>query len=393
MKKFISDNVNKLTPSGIRKVMEKALEMERNGEKVYHFEVGRPDFDTPKYIKDACIKSIEEGNVFYTSNFGTDELRNAIADKLKKENNLDYDKSEILITAGLSEAVFDILLTILGDGDELLVPNPGWINYINVPVLFNAKPVPYDLLEKNDFQIDIDELEEKVSEKTKAIVLISPSNPTGGILTQQTLEKIAVFAKKHNIMVISDEIYERIIYDDAKHVSIGSLPGMKERTVTLNGFSKAYSMTGWRLGYIAAPSDFIKAFNKVHQHNTSCATSFVQKAGAVALTEEKNEVNDMVKEYKRRRDYLVQKVNSIDGLSVSNPKGAFYAFINISKLGITCEEFCNRLIDEAKVACVPGTVFGEGGRNFVRMSYANSYENIVKGLDEVEKLVEDILSK
>ncbi|CDZ74238.1 Aspartate aminotransferase [Peptoniphilus sp. ING2-D1G] len=391
MRNFISENVNSLAPSGIRQVMEKALEMERKGEKVYHFEVGRPDFDTPEYIKDACIKSIEEGNVFYTSNFGTDELRIAVSNKLKKENGLNYEKNEILITAGLSEAVFDILLTILGEGDELLVPDPGWINYINVPVLFKANPVPYNLLEKNDFQIDIDELEEKVSEKTKAIVIISPSNPTGGVLAAQTLEKIAEFAKKHDLMVISDEIYERIIYDDAKHLSIGSMPGMKERTITLNGFSKAYSMTGWRLGYIAAPEHFIKAFNKVHQHNTSCATSFVQKAGVVALTEEKEEVNDMVKEYKRRRDYLVEKVNFIEGLSVNSPKGAFYSFINISKLGITCEEFCNRLIDEAKVACVPGTVFGEGGRDFIRMSYANSYENIVKGLEEVEKLVKNIL--
>lgn len=393
MRDFICSKFNKVGPSGIRKINEKTLEMERAGKKIYHFEVGRPDFDTPKLIKDATIKSIENGDVFYTSNYGIMPLREAVAEKLRNENNLDYTAKEVLITAGATESIYDSYSLILEEGDEILLPNPCWPNYVNAAYIMGAVPVRYSLAEENDFQIDFDELEGLVTEKTKAIVIINPSNPIGSMFTLETLEKLANFAKKKDILVISDEIYEKIIYGNKKHISIASLDGMKERTITINGFSKTYSMTGFRLAYVAAPEEFIRVLNIIHQHNTSCATSFVQHGGITALKEGGDASEEMVKEYKRRRDYIVEKVNSIEGLSLNAPDGAFYAFINIKGLGVSSEEFCNYLLDEECVAIVPGTVFGSAGEGFVRFSYASSYEDIVEGLNRMEKACKHFLNK
>lgn len=393
MRDFICSKFNKVGPSGIRKINEKTLEMERAGKKIYHFEVGRPDFDTPKVIKDATIKSIENGDVFYTSNYGIMPLREAVAEKLRNENNLDYTAKEVLITAGASESIYDSYSLILEEGDEILLPNPCWPNYVNAAYIMRAVPVRYSLAEENNFQIDFDELEGLVTEKTKAIVIINPSNPIGSMFTLETLEKLADFAKKKDILVISDEIYEKIIYGNKKHISIASLDGMKERTITINGFSKTYSMTGFRLAYVAAPEEFIRVLNIIHQHNTSCATSFVQHGGITALKEGGDASEEMVKEYKRRRDYIVEKVNSIEGLSLNAPDGAFYAFINIKGLGVSSEEFCNYLLDEECVAIVPGTVFGSAGEGFVRFSYASSYEDIVEGLKRMEKACKHFLNK
>lgn len=388
MKELIAERMDRLAPSGIRKMNEKALAMERAGEPVLHFELGRPDFDTPEYIKRACIDSVNAGDVFYTSNYGTNELREAIAEKLRTQNGIDYKASEIIVSVGLTEAVFDVLISILNEGDEILVPNPVWMNYLNVPKFLGAVPVTYGLLEENDYQIDLEEIRSKITDKTKAIVLISPNNPTGGVLSRETLEELAKIAAEHDITVISDEVYERLLYDGEEHVSIASLPGMKERTVTLNGFSKAYSMTGWRLGYAAAPESLIAVLNKIHQHNTTCAAAFVQKAGAAALRNEKDEVNDMVCEYQKRRDYAVNAINQIEGLSCRCPKGAFYIFINIKKLGKSCEEVAEYLLQEAKIALVPGNVFGTEGEGYLRMSFANSYENIVEGCARMKKAIE-----
>lgn len=393
MRDFICSKFNKVGPSGIRKINEKTLEMERAGKKIYHFEVGRPDFDTPKLIKDATIKSIENGDVFYTSNYGIMPLREAVAEKLRNENNLDYTAKEVLITAGATESIYDSYSLILEEGDEILLPNPCWPNYVNAAHIMGAVPVRYSLAEENDFQIDFDELVGLVTEKTKAIVIINPSNPIGSMFTLETLEKLADFAKKKDILVISDEIYEKIIYGNKKHISIASLDGMKERTITINGFSKTYSMTGFRLAYVAAPEEFIRVLNIIHQHNTSCATSFVQYGGITALKEGGDASEEMVKEYKRRRDYIVEKVNSIEGLSLNAPDGAFYAFINIKGLGVSSEEFCNYLLDEECVAIVPGTVFGSAGEGFVRFSYASSYEDIVEGINRMEKACKHFLNK
>lgn len=383
----IAARMNRMAPSGIRKVNEKALAMERAGERVLHFEIGRPDFDTPEYIKRAAEQALADGKVHYTSNFGLMELRQAIADKLKRENNVDYTASEVLVTVGLSEAVFAVLATILEEGDEILVPDPVWLNYINVPNLLGAKAVTYGLTEETGFQMNLEEVKAKITPKTRAIVIITPNNPTGGVLSEDVLKELAEIAVSNDLMVISDEVYERLVYDGAKHISIASLPGMKERTFTMNGMSKAYAMDGWRLGYVAAPEEYILAMNKFHQHNTTCAPNFVQVAAIAALNEEGDEVKEMVKEYQRRRDYAVKAINEIPGLHCECPKGAFYIFINCKSLNIKSADLSAYLLEEAKIALVPGDVFGPGGEGYLRMSFANSYENVVEGCAQLKKAV------
>lgn len=389
----IAARMNRMAPSGIRKVNEKALAMERAGEKVLHFEIGRPDFDTPEYIKRAAEQALAEGKVHYTSNFGLMELRQAIADKLKRENNVDYTASEVLVTVGLSEAVFAVLATILEEGDEILVPDPVWLNYINVPNLLGAKAVTYGLTEETGFQMNLEEVKAKITSKTRAIVIITPNNPTGGVLSEDVLKELAEIAISNDLMVISDEVYERLVYDGAKHISIASLPGMKERTFTMNGMSKAYAMDGWRLGYVAAPEEYILAMNKFHQHNTTCAPNFVQVAAIAALNEEGDEVKEMVKEYQRRRDYAVKAINEIPGLHCECPKGAFYIFINCKSLNMKSADLSAYLLEEAKIALVPGDVFGPGGEGYLRMSFANSYDNIVEGCAQLKKAVEQLQQK
>ena len=386
----IAARMDRMAPSGIRKVNEKALAMERAGKTVLHFEIGRPDFDTPEYIKQAAIEALRQGDVFYTSNFGKMELRKAIAEKLKRENGLVYEADEILVTAGLSEAVFAVLAAILDEGDELLVPDPVWINYRNVPAFLNAVPVSYELKEENGYQLDLSEIRSKITDRTRAIVLVTPNNPTGGVLCRRVLNELAALAIEKDLLVISDEVYERLVYGGEEHVSIASLPGMKERTFTMNGLSKAYSMTGWRLGYVAAPKEYIPVLNKFHQHNTTCAISFGQTAAIAAFREEGGEVREMVKEYERRRDYAVKAINGIEGLSCLCPKGAFYIFINCKALGMPSEALANRLLDEANIALVPGSVFGPGGEGYLRMSFANSYENIVEGCRRLKDAVAKI---
>ncbi len=388
----IAARMNRMAPSGIRKVNEKALEMERAGERVLHFEIGRPDFDTPEYIKRAAERALAEGKVHYTSNFGLMELRQAIADKLKRENHVDYKASEVLVTVGLSEAVFAVLATILEEGDEILVPDPVWLNYINVPNLLGAKAVAYGLTEETGFQMDLEEVKAKITPKTRAIVIITPNNPTGGVLSEDVLRELSEIAVQNDLMVISDEVYERLVYDGAKHISIASLPGMKERTFTMNGMSKAYAMDGWRLGYVAAPEEYILAMNKFHQHNTTCAPSFVQAAAIAALNEEGDEVKEMVKEYQRRRDYAVKAINEIPGLHCECPKGAFYIFINCKSLKMKSSDLSAFLLEEAKIALVPGDVFGPGGEGYLRMSFANSYENVAAGCEQLRKAVEALNS-
>lgn len=375
----IASRMNRMAPSGIRKVNEKALAMEREGKTVIHFEIGRPDFDTPEYIKKAAVQALSEGKVHYTSNFGLMELRQAIADKLARENNIPYKATEVLVTVGLSEAVFAVLASILEEGDELLVPDPVWLNYINVPNLLGAKAVTYSLKEETGFQLDLDEIRAKITPKTRAVVIVTPNNPTGGVLSEEVLKELAEIVISNDLMVISDEVYERLIYDGAKHVSIASLPGMKERTFTMNGMSKAYAMDGWRLGYVAAPEEYIMAMNKFHQHNTTCAPNFVQVAAIAALTQEGDEVREMVREYQRRRDYAVKAINEIDGISCQCPKGAFYIFINCKSLGMKSADLSAYLLENAGIALVPGDVFGPGGEGYLRMSFANSYENVVEG--------------
>ncbi|HWP50499.1 MAG TPA: pyridoxal phosphate-dependent aminotransferase [Clostridia bacterium] len=382
-----ADRMDALPFSGIRVMMEKATLMQKQGADVIHMEIGRPDFDTPEVIKQAAYDSIKNGNVFYTSNYGTPELRRAIADKLARENGVDYTPEEILVTIGVGEGTYAAIAAFLDPGDEVLVPDPIWLNYIHVPNFFGAVPVSYSLREENIYQLNIGEIESLITDKTRMLVINTPGNPTGVVQSRQTLEKLADLAKKYDLIVVADEIYEKMVYGDAKHVSIASIPGMKERTITLNGFSKCYSMTGWRLGYAAAPTSFIKAMVRVHQYINTCAASFVQEAGITALEKAEPDVQRMVKEYERRRNYAVDAINAIDGLSCKMPDGAFYIFVNIKELGLTASETADYLLEEAKIATVPGSAFGPLGEGYIRISYACSYERIVEGIERMKQAV------
>ena len=373
--------------SGIRVMMERANRMQREGVDVIHMEIGRPDFDTPEVIKEALYESVRKGNVFYTSNYGTPELRKAICDKLLRDNGIEYKPEEILVTIGVGEGTYAAVASFLNEGDEVLVPDPVWLNYIHVPNFFGVKPVTYSLKEENDYQLDLREIEGLITDKTRMLVMNTPSNPTGAVQKRETLEKLAKIVEKHNLIVVSDEIYEKLVYGDAKHVSFASLPGMKERTITLNGFSKCYSMTGWRLGYAAAPVEFIQAMVRVHQYINTCASSFVQEAGVTALEKGEPDVQRMVAEYQRRRDCAVNAINSIDGLSCKMPEGAFYIFVNIKELGISSRDMADYLLDKAHIATVPGSAFGPGGEGYIRISYACSYERIVEAMERLKKAV------
>jgi aminotransferase len=375
--------------SGIRKMFEKAKALEREGKDVILMETGRPDFDTPAHIKEAAKKALDLGHVHYTSNFGIPELRSAITDKLQKENGLDYNPdTDIIVTAGASEAVLDAFLAFVNPGDEVLFPEPSWLNYAAAARLTGAVPVPIPMREKAAFQIDPAEVESLITPKTKAMVIVSPHNPTGTVQHPDVVKALAQIAVRHNLLVISDEIYERIIFGSARHVSIASFAGMKERTIVINGFSKAYSMTGWRLGYLAAPAPLVQAMNRVHQYNTACANSFAQEGATAALRGPQDCVLQMVAEFSRRRDLVIGAFQSIKGMSCPTPEGAFYAFVNITGLGLSSEEFCTKLLEEANVSSVPGTVFGQAGDGYARFSYANSYERLEEAMRRIRKFAE-----
>ena len=379
--------------SGIRAVMEKATKMQQAGEKVIHLEIGRPDFDTPKKIKDAAYESLNAGHVFYTSNYGTPALRKEIAKWENEHHNVNYETSEVLVTVGVGEATYASMAAFLEEGDEVLVPNPVWLNYIHVPSSLGATPVTYSLKEENDYQIDFEELESKITEKTKMIVVVNPSNPTGGIFSRKTLKKLSEIAIRNDLLVVSDEIYSQLVYDGAEHVSIASIPGMKERTITLGGFSKAYSMTGWRLGYMCAPEGIISACVRVHQYTITCASSFVQDAAIVALNECADDVEAMRQEYQRRKDFMVKALNDIDGISCNNPQGAFYIFVNVNSLGMTSMEVAEYLLEHAKVALVPGSAFGSEGEGYLRISYSCSYEDLQEAAKRIREAVAELKAR
>ncbi len=380
--------------SNIRKFMDRATELEQEGKRIIHLEIGRPDFDTPQNIKDAANRAMAESKVFYTSNYGIIELRRAIVKKLKDDNNLSYDTGEIIVMAGLAEGIFDALLSLLDEGDEILVPNPVWLNYVHISKMAGAKPVFYSIKEENNFQIDVAELRAKITPKTKMLVLISPNNPTGGVLEEGVLAEAAKVAVENDLLVLSDEIYEKIIFDGVKHVSIAAFPGMKERTIVMNGFSKIYSMTGWRLGYIATSKELVSVLVKTHQYNAASASSISQWAGVEALSENTDAaVAAMQAEYQRRKDYIVAGINAIPHLSCVPPRGAFYIFVNIKELGISSEEAAFFFLEECGVSLIPGDTFGEAGEGYLRLSFAASYEDLVEACARLRKGVELLMQR
>lgn len=373
---------------GIREILTRAEQMEREGRSIIHMEIGRPDFDSPRCAKDAAVRAIEEGNVHYTDMAGAYDLRCAVAEKYRSENGMDVDADRnVVITNGAMEALTASFLTLFEPGDEVIVPAPYFSAYADEIAISNAVLVPVSTSMENGFRLRLEDLKKAFSPKTKAILLNSPNNPSGAVLTRKDLEEIAAFAVENDIWVISDECYEKFLYD-GEHVSIGSLPGMMERTITVSAASKTWSMTGWRIGWIIAPAAMRQYVNKCHQNLTTCANSFAQAGVVEAFANGGKDVAEMVAEYRRRRDMVVRWLNSIKGFEAVTPAGAFYAFPRISSFGMDGFKFCSWLLEEAGVSTVPGEVFGMPGH--IRLAYCRAYDYIEEGLRRIKEAVEGL---
>lgn len=383
--------MKKIALSGIRKVFDKVKSIESQGVEVVHLEIGRPDFDTPLHIKEAAKKALDEGFVHYTTSYGIKELREAIGKKLSQDNRIEVDpEREIIVTAGANEAIFISMMASLNPGDEVLVLDPLFVYYADWGEFAGAKTVPIPLSEENNYKLDPDDLEKRITPRTKLLVINSPHNPTGCVFDKESLAGVADIAKHNDLLVLSDEIYEKMVYDGAKHYSIASFPGMKERTLTVNGFSKAYSMTGWRMGYVAAPEDLIPALMKVHQHTAVCATSFAQRGALCALNSPSDCINDMVKEFALRRKLVLDYLDHMERISYVKPEGAFYVFPSISDFQMSDEKLADYLLKQAKVAVVPGSYFGKSGQNHIRIAYSTSYNNLERGLERMSSALRKI---
>ncbi|MFQ5975784.1 MAG: pyridoxal phosphate-dependent aminotransferase [Candidatus Hydrothermarchaeales archaeon] len=379
-----------IKPSATLEITAKAKALKAKGIDVIGLGAGEPDFDTPRKIKTALYEAVADGFVYYTSPAGIVELREAISEKFERDNNLKYDpESQIIVTPGAKQALYEAIMAIINPGDEILIPEPWWVSYVPMVQLAGGKPVFISTAEENNFHLEAKEVKGMITEKTKAIILNSPNNPTGAVMNAYDIKEIAELCVKNDLIAISDEIYEYLTYG-AKHHSIASYRGMKKRTITINGFSKAYSMTGWRLGYAAGPEDIIKAMLRLQAHSISNATSFVQKAGVVALESSQKSVQEMVKEFKKRRNTVVKMLNEIPNVSCVNPQGAFYAFPNFSKYNKDSFKMADFLLTKAKVAVVPGGAFGDGGEGFIRISYATSMENLINGIERIEKALKKL---
>lgn len=379
--KFASD-VKEVSFSGIRKFFDLASTMKD----VVSLGVGEPDYAAPDKVIDACIASLKRKETSYTSNWGILELRQEIAKLFKKRYDLDYDPNdEVMVTVGVSEAIGIIMTTFLNPGDEVLIPDPAYLAYPACVSIAHGKPVLVPTFADNEFKLTVEELEKKVTPKTKALLIGYPNNPTGTVMDRQSLEEIAAFAKKHDLIVIADEIYCDLTYE-GQHTCFASLPGMRERTLVMNGFSKSYAMTGMRIGYICAPREALEEIYKVHQYEILCASTTSQYGALEALRSCDDDVKAMYDEYAARREMIYQGLVNM-GLTVFKPKGAFYIFPDISCTGMDDEEFCDRLLKEEKVGVVPGTCFGPQGKNHVRISYAASRENIAEALKRMERFV------
>lgn len=382
---FISEK-SQNTP---RSVIREMFAMQTGLEDVVSFALGEPDFTAPKHVIDATVASFQRGETHYTPNAGIPALREAVA-KSYQARGLAYEPAEILIGAGAISLLNLACTAILDIGDEVLLPDPGWANYKGLMMQVGAVPVPVKVTEENGFMYDVGDLRAAITPKTKVILINSPSNPTGGVASAENLRQIAELAREKDLYVLTDEIYRELLWDDEPYTSIASLPGMKERTVIVDGFSKTYAMTGLRVAYAAAPEEVIAAMTKLLENVLSSVNEGVQWGGVAALTGSQACVEEMKAQYRRRRELVVKGLNAIDKISCLPPKGAFYAFANISKTGLSSRDFAIRLLREKHTVVVPGTGFGEGGEGFVRLSYATSEENIREGLKRIREFVDSL---
>src|SRR4030066_320215 len=392
---FLSQRAKAIKPSPTLAIDAKAKALKAQGVDVIGFGVGEPDFDTPQNIKDAAIKAIEVGFTKYCPVGGTDDLKDAIIEKLKKDNGLSYERGEIIVSCGAQHSLYNIAMTILEKGDEVIIPAPYWVSYPDIVALADAKPVIVNTSEKNGFKMTAEEFRKAITPETKAVIINSPSNPPGSSYSRKELEGIAEVAVEKKILIISDDIYEKLVYDGFEFISIASISKeVKDLTIVVNGVSKAYAMTGWRIGYAAGAKEIVTAMTNIQSQSTSNPNSIAMKASTEALIGPQDAVNAMVKEFDKRRVYMVERLNRIKGITCLRPNGAFYAFPNVTgllrknfngKLIETSSDMATLLLDEVKVALVPGSPFGAEG--FLRLSYATSMEKIKEGIDRVEKAV------
>ena len=383
-----ADRLEKVHHSQMRKIFGLCNELRSRGEPVTEVTIGQPNFPTPQYIKDACIEALEAGHTGYCDYSGIPILKEQIIKKIKRDTGIEYVPDEILATTGVAQGCFVSLMALLNPGDEVILPDPVYFIYDNCANIAGAEIKKYKLLEQNEFQIDIEELKTLITDKTKMLVIVSPSNPLGASLTTENLSEVAKIAVENDLIVVTDEIYDMLVYEDPKPVSIATFPGMRERTIILNGFSKSFAMTGWRLGWAAAPEELIDPMNRLAFYMTSGPVSFVMHAATVALRDEDGSCEMMRKEFDKRRRYLVEEINKLKYLSCLAPKGAFYIFLNIKATGMSSQEFTGYIFEKHRIAVIPGDLFGSSGEGFVRISYAASDEVLkaaVEGLKQADK--------
>jgi aspartate/methionine/tyrosine aminotransferase len=385
----IADRMAKAGTETAFEVLVRAKALEAQGHHIIHLQIGEPDFATPRNIIEAAKRALDAGHTHYCPPSGIPILREAIAEQVSRTRGIQVNPDQVAVTPGGKPIVLFSLLACVNPGDEVIYPNPGFPIYESVINIFGAKPVPLPLREENAFRVDLDELKSLVSKKTRMLILNSAHNPTGGILTKQDLEKVAEIVSPYDFMILSDEIYSRITYD-APHVSIASVPGMQERTIILDGFSKTFSMTGWRLGYGVMSEKLLPHINRLIINANSCTSTFSQYAGVEALRGPQDEVRKMVEEFRRRRHVIVEGLNKIPGFHCLTPQGAFYVFPKITGTGMTSKALADLLLEKAGVACLSGTDFGVYGEGFIRFSYANSVENIEIALERIAEAVEKL---
>lgn len=385
----ISERASSLSPSLTLAIDAKAKQMKAEGQDVVGFGAGEPDFDTPQHIKEAAIKALNEGFTKYTPSSGIPELRQAIADKFKRENGLTYKASQVIVSCGGKHSCYNVVLATCQADDEVLIPAPYWLSYPEMVKLAGAKPVIIPTGDRTEFKVTPAQLREAITRRTRLFILNSPSNPTGSVYTPEEVKALGDICIEKGVLIMSDEIYEHLLYDGAQHKSVASFsPSHLEHTIVVHGFAKAWSMTGWRLGFLAAPEPIAKAIDAIQSHSTSNPTSFAQKGAVAALSGSQEHLKSWLAEYDRRRTYAWNRLNSIPGISCVNSKGAFYLFPNISKLGLRSTDFCARLLEAEKVAAVPGIAFGAD--DYLRISYATGMGNIEKGLDRLERFTKSI---
>lgn len=389
MNYHISKRAASLSPSLTLAIDSKAKAMKAAGEDVVGFGAGEPDFDTPQHIKDACAKALADGFTKYTPSSGIPELRQAIADKFQRDNGLSYKPSQIIVNCGGKHSCYNVILATCEEGDEVIIPAPYWLSYPEMVKLAGATPVVINTSDKTEFKVTPEQLREAITPRTRLFVLNSPSNPTGSVYTPEEIKVLGDICVEKGVLIMSDEIYEHLLYDGAVHKSVASFSqAHKDHTIIVHGLAKAWSMTGWRLGFLAAPEPIAKAIDAIQSHSTSNPTSFAQKGGVAALNGPQDHLPVWLAEYAKRRTYACQKLNSIPGITCVNSKGAFYLFPNISALGLNSSDFCAKLLEQEKVAAVPGIAFGAD--DYLRISYATSLANIEKGLDRLEKFVKGL---